>query len=102
MADDWKTLPWRKFLGVVLFLVLCWLCRLIQPSNGQRLHRGFGSLAMKTSKFLGVLLLLLLCLPVLLNAQVANANMNVAVHDSSGAVVPGAAVKLTNNQTGLV
>src|SRR5438105_3258906 len=57
---------------------------------------------MKTSNILGVLLLLLLCLPVLLNAQVANANMNVAVHDSSGAVVPGAAVKLTNNQTGLV
>src|SRR6266849_7882099 len=57
---------------------------------------------MKLPYILQVLLLLLLCFPVPLNAQVANANMNVAVHDSSGAVVPGAAVKITNNQTGLV
>jgi hypothetical protein len=57
---------------------------------------------MKQSSILQVLLLLPLCFPVFLNAQVANANMNVAVHDGSGAVVPGAAVKVTNNQTGLI
>src|SRR4051812_44221659 len=57
---------------------------------------------MKLSNIFQASLLLLLCFPGSLNAQVANANMNVAVHDSSGAVVPGAAVKITNKQTGLV
>jgi len=48
------------------------------------------------------LVLLLLCVVVRLNAQVANANMNVIVHDGTGAVVPGASIKVTNNNTGLV
>src|SRR5438105_3842644 len=59
------------------------------------------SFAMKTTG-LRLFFLLLLCVPVGLNAQVANANMNVIVQDSTGAVVPGATVKVINSQTGLV
>ena len=55
---------------------------------------------MKTTG-LRLFFLLLLCVPVGLNAQVANANMNVIVQDSTGAVVPGATVKVINSQTGL-
>ncbi|MGH9632226.1 MAG: carboxypeptidase regulatory-like domain-containing protein [Bryobacteraceae bacterium] len=37
-----------------------------------------------------------------LNAQVASGTINVTVSDSTGAVVPGAAVRVTNNDTGLL
>ena len=46
-------------------------------------------------------ILLLVCVLIRLSAQVANANMTVIVHDITGAVVPGAAVKVTNSDTGL-
>ena len=55
---------------------------------------------MTSSNILRALLLSLLCVVVRLNAQVANANMNVIVHDGTGAVVPGASIKVTNNNTG--
>src|ERR1700730_13622731 len=56
---------------------------------------------MTLSSILRVSLLLLLCVLVRLDAQVANANMNVTVHDGTGAVVPGASIKVTKSDTGL-
>jgi hypothetical protein len=46
-------------------------------------------------------LLLLLFVPVPLEAQVANATMNVVVRDGTGAAVAQAKVKVTNDNTGL-
>ena len=46
------------------------------------------------------LLLLCFCVVLRLNAQVANATMNVVVQDGTGAIVPGASVTVTNNNTG--
>jgi hypothetical protein len=55
---------------------------------------------MTLSNILRAFLLLFLCVLVRLNAQVANATMSVIVHDGTGAVVPGASVKVINNNTG--
>src|SRR4051794_9360957 len=61
--------------------------------------RGTG---MTLSWTLRILLVLSLCRAGQLNAQVANATMNVFVQDATGAIVPGAAVTVTNNNTGQV
>ena len=55
---------------------------------------------MTLSNILRALLVLFLCVPVRMIAQVANATMSVTVHDGTGAVVPGASVKVINNNTG--
>ena len=56
---------------------------------------------MSLSNTFRFLLALSLCCLVPLEAQVATGTINITVVDSSGAVVPGAAVKLSNNNTGL-
>ena len=55
---------------------------------------------MKSSGIVRVLFLLSLCGAGRLSAQVANATMNVVVQDGTGAIVPGASVTVTNNNTG--
>src|SRR5947209_6623988 len=45
--------------------------------------------------------LVFVCFQARVTAQVANANMNVVVNDSSGAVIPGASIRVTNNSTGV-
>ena len=54
---------------------------------------------LRISRLLGVLSL---CSLVPLNGQVASGTINVTVEDTTGAVVPGASVTATNNNTGLV
>src|SRR6516225_5038762 len=50
---------------------------------------------------LRALMLLIVCAWVHLNAQVANATLDVIVRDATSAVVPGASVTVTNTDTGM-
>src|ERR1041385_8000842 len=57
---------------------------------------------MTLSRMLRLFFVLSVTFLVRLNAQVATGNITVTVNDGTGAVVPGASVKVTNNNTGLV
>ena len=56
---------------------------------------------MSLSRCVRLLFILSLSFPLCSNAQVATGTMNVTVNDATGAVVPGASVRVRNNNTGL-
>src|SRR5438094_9016716 len=57
--------------------------------------------SMTLAGFIRTSVVVFVCLQARVSAQVANANMNVVVNDPSGAVVPGASIRVTNNSTGV-
>src|SRR5262245_14053126 len=56
---------------------------------------------MSLSKVLGRYIVIYICILVPISPQVATGTINLTVMDSTGAVVPGASVKVSNNNTGL-
>ena len=57
---------------------------------------------MQRSRMLALLSVIFLFFLVPGKAQVATGTINVTVADGTGAMVPGASIKLTNNGTGLL